>query len=259
MSQDTNGIVNLDYVVNLVLMDLDDYSETKYKKFLQYAIMGYQDLNLFTMQNIKVAYLPVKANKTVDLPYDYISYTKIGYNSGGTMSVLGLNNDLMLPRDKDDCGNDVNDNSSNCGSNDILYPGYGYYFAPHYRGGQYVGELYAGTGTGRTNGTYRIDQDKRQIAFNSELSATEIILEYKSSGVSGDGSTNVPRQCVESIRAYIHWQRKRHNDKVSRGEKIALQNEYYLEFEKLRDLEFSFTYEEYLDSRRSTYNMIPKR
>ncbi len=259
MSQDTNGIVNLDYVVNLVLMDLDDYSMTKYKKFLQYTIMGYQDLNLYTMQNVKVAYLPVKANKTVDLPIDFVEYTKIGYDSGGSVAVLGHNENLMLPRLTDDCGNTTNENEGGCEADSLIFPNYGYYFAPHYRNGQFVGELYSGIGDGQTDGQYRVDLDRRQIAFNSDLAATTIILEYKSSGVGGDGSTNIPRQCVEALRSYVHWQRKRHNDKTARNEKIALQQEYYIEFEKLRDLEFSFTYNEYLDSRRRTYSSIPKR
>lgn len=255
MSQDIKGIVNLDYIVNLVLMDLDDYSMVKYKKFLQYAVLGYQDLNLYTMQNIKVAYLTVKDNKTADLPNDYIEYTKIGFNSGGSFSVLGSNDDLILPRLNDDCGDEINENSGECDSGGVI----GYYFSPHYRNGQYVGEMYGGAGDGNTNGDYRIDRDRWQIAFGSEMSAKTIILEYKSSGVNGNGSTNIPRQCVEALRSYVHWQRKRHNDKVPRNEKIALQQEYYIEFEKLRDLEFSFTYSEYFDSRRSTYSSIPKR
>ena len=42
---DTRGIVNLEYVVHLVLMDIGDDSLVSYKKFLQYAILGFQDLN----------------------------------------------------------------------------------------------------------------------------------------------------------------------------------------------------------------------
>jgi hypothetical protein len=259
MSQDTNGIVNLDYIVNRVLMDLDDPTMRYYKKYLQYAIDGYMDLNLYTMQNIKVAYLPVKENKTVDLPSDYIDYTKIGFNQGGSIGVFSVNNDLILPRDTDDCGNVVNDNTGDCNPDDLVFPNYGYYFAPHYRNGQYVGELYSGIGNFNPNGKYRIDLDRRQIAFNSDVTTDTVILEYKSSGVSGDGSTNVPRQCVPALVAFVHWKRREYNDKVAQGTKDSLMNRYYTEFEKLRYLEFSFTVEEYFDSRRSTYSSIPKR
>lgn len=259
MIQDTNGIVNLDYIVDHVLMDLDDYSMVRYKKYLQYAIDGFMDLNLFTLQNIKVAYLPVADNKTVPLPSDYIDYTKIGYDSGGTVNILGKNDDLMLPRLTDDCGNTTNENTGGCDIDDLIFPNYGYYFAPHYRNGQFVGELYSGIGDGKNDGNYRIDRDMHQIAFNSDLTADTIILEYKSSGIAGDGSTNIPKQCVPALLAFVHWKRKNYNDKVAGSEKERLKLEYFREVEKLRDFEFSFTISEYFDSRREGYSSIPKR
>lgn len=256
---DTKGIINLNYIANLVLMDVDDYSLVNFKKMLQYAILGYQDLNLSTLQTVRVAYLVVDQNtKTVDLPDDYIMYTKIGYNNGGVITTLTLNDSLMLARDTDSCGNDVNDNLD--GDDDLgeIFP-YSLYYAPHVRNGQYVGELYGGAGGVNNSGYYRIDLEKRKICLNSEIAATELILEYKSSGVSGDGSTAVPRECTEALRAYVHWQRKAYNDKVPQSVKDSLMNMYFIQFEKLRDLELSFTIEEYYDSRRSTYNQTPKR
>jgi hypothetical protein len=257
---DTKGIVNLDYVVRLVLMDLDDYSMNNYKKFLQYAILGFTDLNLSTIQSLKVAYLTVNPNtKTVDLPDDYIDYSKIGYDGGGVIKTLSLNNDLMLVRETDDCGNGINQNGEDCaGDLGGIFP-YSYYYAPHYRGGQYVGELYGGNGGHNSSGYYRIDEEKRQICLSSEVSTNTIILEYKSSGVSGNGSTMIPRECVEALRAYIHWQRKAYNDAVPQSDKERLRQSYYIEFEKLRDYELAFTKEEYYDSRRSSYSQSPKR
>lgn len=254
---DTKGVVNLNYVVHLVLMDLDDYSLVNYKKFLQYAILAYTDLNINILQSVKVGYLPVNANnKTADLPDDFIDYTKIGFNDGGEFKTLSLNKSLMLTNEKDDCGNDINSNYGE-GSND--YFPYTLYYAPHFRDGQFIGELYGGAGGVNTDGSYRIDLDKRKICLSSEVSATTLILEYKSSGISKDGTTSIPRQCVESIRAYIHWKRKEYNDKVAQSDKERLKNNYYIEYEKLKDLEMSFTIEEYYDSRRTTYQQSPKR
>ena len=261
---DTKGIVNLNYIVSLVLMDLDDPTMTDYKKFLQYAILGFQELNLFVSQSVEVAYLTVNQNtKTVDLPDDYITYTKIGFNDNGTITTLGLNEDLMLARDTDSCGNQINDNNDPCidpidASEGSLSSAI-YFYAPHYRNGQFVGELFSGTGGHNSDGYYRIDKKKRQIVFNSEMSATEIILEYKSSGVSGNGQTLVPREYVQVLRAYVHWQRREYNDKVSRFDKNALKQRYIDAFEEVKELETSFTIEEYLESTRGTYSQLPKR
>lgn len=261
---DTKGVVNIDYIVNLALMDIDDYSLHYQKKFMQYVILGFQDLNLYVMQSVKVAYLPVDSTKkTADLPDDYITYTKIGYNNGGRITTFTLNDDLMLAHQTDDCGNPVNDNTMGC-TNDssatLPYFGVaGYYYSPHYRNGQWVGELYGGAGGRNADGYYRIDKERRKIVFSSEMVQDEIILEYKSSGVSGDGSTVVPREYTEALRAYVHWQRKEYNDKVAQSEKERLKQRYWAEYEKVKDLEVSFTIEEYFDSTRSTYKLTPKR
>lgn len=256
---DTKGIVTLDYIVRLVLMDLDDYSLAFYKKYLQYAILGFQDVNLFTIQSLRVAYLPLNQNtKSVDLPDDFIMYSKIGFNKGGELATFSINKDLMLTRDTDSCGNLLNDNAT--GQDSGIGPFYNLeYYTPHYRNGQFVGEMFGGTGNKNADGEFRIDKELRKITFGSEVSASEIILEYKSSGVSGDGSTVVPREYIEVLRAYVHWQRKEYNDKMAQSEKDRLRRRYTDEFEKVRNLEFSFTIEEYYDSTRSTYKQSPKR
>jgi len=267
---DTRGIVNLEYVVHSVLMDLDDPTLHFYKKYLQYAIIGLEQLNLFTGDQVKVAYLKFNQDtKTVDLPNDYITYTKIGYNDGGVISLFGLNNSLMLARKPDDCGNPMNENTTNCGESttsgsgnqlsNLILPYSGYYYAPHYRNGQFVGELYGGAGGRHNDGEFRIDKTNRKIVFNSEVQVSEIILEYKSSGVSDDGSTCIPREYVPALKAFIHWQRRRYKDKVSRGEKNALRQEYYDAFEQLKNLNLSFTLREFLDSTRGSYKQTPKR
>ncbi len=255
---DIRGIVNLEYVVHLVLMDIGDDSLRDYKKFLQYAILGFQELNLYASQSIKVAYLPVSDIKTSNLPDDYVAYTKIGYNNGGVIDTFGLNEDLMMPHRTDDCGNPINDNTGGCGNQNAQHSSMGYYYTPHYRNGQFVGEMYGGVGK-HSKGEFRIDEERRRIVFNSEISVDEIILEYKSSGVSGDGSTMLKRQFVPALRAYIHWQRRQYNDSVSEHKKRELRDAYYLEFDIVKGLENDFNIEEYLDSTRSTYKQSPKR
>ena len=267
MSKDTLGIVPLDYIVHRVLMDRDDNSMRFYKKFLQYAIDGYTKLNLHSIETIRVAYLEVDENtKSVDLPEDYLFYTKIGYNKGGVAHTLSLNEDIMLMRKTDDCGNDVNENQSLCGDPDsgnvlslVSLPYSGYYYTPHYRNGQFVAELYGGRGNQNNAGYYRIDKQRRKIVFNSEIAVSEIILEYKSSGVSADGSTMISREYVPTLVAYVHWQLKEYKDKVPQSEKMRLQQRYIAEEKMVRRLELGFTIEEYLDTARNSYRQTPKR
>ncbi len=258
MSQNTNGFVNLDYVVKQCLVDIEDYSSTQYQRFLQFANLGFADLNLFVTENIKVKYLTVNANKTVDLPIDFIFHTKIGIANGGTIWTLTEKDDMLLPRTTDECG-DVQATALSEDCNNSYDNTYGHYFADHFRNGQYVGEMYGVKGGLNDGGYFRIDHEKRQIAFNSEMAATEIILEYKSSGVAVDGSTIVPREAVPALTAYVHWRRIQYLDKKPTGTKKDYQTQYYIEFDKLKQLTWSFTIDEYLDSVYRVVSSGPRR
>lgn len=259
---DSKGYVNLDYVVKQVLLDLDDNTLHRYDKYLQLAINGFTALNLFTIQNVRVAYLPISNIKTVDLPDDYIMYTKIGYNRDGSFYNLSVNDNLMLARDNGDCGEPVNDNQATC-DNTLSYPYVGAYYAPHWRNGNFVGEVYGASG-GRADIQFRIDLERRQIVLDSDvttgdLAVTELILEYKSSGISIAGETIVPREYVECLKKYIHWQIVEYKDGMAMNIKQRSQNLYYIEYEKVRKLVFSFTLQDYLDMTYSTYKQTPKR
>jgi len=214
MSRDTNGFVNIDYAVNQCLVDIEDYDLAQYQRFLQFAYLGYTDLNLFVTQNVKVAYLRINDNKTVDLPNDFIDYLKIGVEINGQVWTLTLNDDMLLPRSTDACGETTPPDLRTIGDNvdGTEQPNYGFYFASHFRNGQYVGESY-GIGGGFNMAYFRIDHERRQIAFDSEIPDGTIILEYKSSGVKADGSTVIPRKVIPALTAYIHWRRLQYNNK----------------------------------------------
>jgi len=256
MSQDTNGFVNIDYAVNQCLVDIEDYDMAQYQRFLQFANLGYTDLNLFVTQNVKVAYLKVNDNKTVDLPNDYMDYLKIGVEINGQVWTLTLNDDMLLPRTTDACGEiippDLRAIGDDVDGTKALIPNFGFYFAAHFRNGQYIGERY-GIGGGFNMAYFRIDHEKRQIVFDSELPDGTIILEYKSSGVKADGSTVIPRKVIPALTAYIHWRRLQYNDKKPLSQKNNYRELYYIEYEKLQMLENSFTIDEYLDS---TYRVV---
>lgn len=251
--EDTKGYVNLDYCVALILADTEDFSGTKYQKYLQWAILCFTDLNLFIMPRIKVAYLTPNDALQVDLPDDFMNYTAIGRRFNNKITTMSLNKGLITEHKKDDCGNPVldakdNTNTSDCSTNRYL-------FIPHYRNGQYVGEQYGAVGVNEL-GYYNIDLKNRKIQVDTK---GEIILEYVSSGIECDGSAVVPRQCVQAIRHYIHWNIAEWNKNINLGEKERKRALYYNEYEQLKHFEHSFTMSEYLDMRYETTHGIPKR
>jgi len=231
-----------------------------YEKFIRLAAAGFTDLNLFTLNSIKVAYLPIDpTNFTVNMPDDLVMYTKIGIDIGGRMWTLTYNQDIINPRKVNDCGKTLSEIQGCTDSDEVIFGFGGFYFAEHFRNGQYVGELY-GTGGGFNIGYYNIDWERRLITLNNEVSGhEELVVEYKSNGIQADGSTVIPRQAVAALVEYIHWKRIEYDGRIPVSQKQLRQIAYEREYEKLKFYEDAFTVDEYLDHTYSHYQSTPRR
>lgn len=259
MGEDTAGFVNLDTCVRSVMADLKDFRFRNYRHLLNFAAEGYTELNLFAVDNIKTVLLFQNENFTVDLPKDYIKYLKVGIVINGKVWTLGYNKDIAMPREVNECGLTIPSIIS-CSANDtkINFPSWGFYFSNHFRNGQYVGELY-GFGGGFNFAYYKIDQEKRQIVLTDNLPKNQIVLEYKSSGVSAEGASVIPKQCMRAVKEYIHWKRLEYDDRVPMSTKQRREKQYYIQFEMLHNFENLFTLEEYLDHTYQQSKSTPKR
>jgi len=230
------GLVTINYVVASVLNRLRDYSFRDYSFLEQICIEGYTELNLWHLDRIEVVYLRMSDAKTVDLPADFVNYTKIGIpTADGKIRVLTNNENILLPRKFED-GTDVGNTGD--GLTDRMF------FIGHMRGNNFVGGLYGSTGGGDT-AHYRIDWETRTIVFSGSVPRGEIVLEYVSSGVSLQGSTTIPREAVPALRAYLLWQLVENDKKVSGGEKERKKAAYEGELEALRFFQQAFTADEY--------------
>lgn len=256
---DTKGYVNLDYVVKSIMIDLKQSTFHNYQTFLHLAAEGFTELNMYITPNIKVEYLPISEAFTANLPEDFIDYTKVGILINGKVWTLTHNKTIALPRIVDPCGKTMA-NVSQCSLNDssFNFPNWGFYFANHFRNGQYVGELF-GLGGGFNFADFRIDHERRQIALSSSTPKTELILEYISSGIKADGSTVVPRVAVKTIKEYVHWKRVEYDIKVPMNERKNREQQYYIMYDKLLFFENSFTMSEYLDNSYKHSKSSPKR
>jgi hypothetical protein len=229
---------------------------TNFERYMQMALEGFSDMNVFEINSIEVVYLTIDPETMIaELPADFITMTKMGININGKMWTLTVNNDILLPPPSSIC--DI-EPAAVPGTQVITDPIGGYYFAPHYnRSGRYVDTLY-GVGGGFNTAYYRIDMSRRIIYFQGRIPNNEVILEYKSSGIKGSG-TIVPRQAVPALKAYLHWKSTEYDGRISMGEKMRKENLYDKELVKLTQLENSFTVSEFLDTMYSTYSQTVKR
>lgn len=248
-----NSWLSLMQVTKAFMNERGEKSLANIERYLQMAIEGYSDIQIFEMNTIDVAYLKVnKDTNTALLPPDFITMTKIGVNIRGRMWTLTLNNDIILPKPETICSEPI----TSVVDNDTTIDG-GYLFAPHFRSGRYIETLY-GMGGGFNVAYYRIDMNTRTIHFDGNVPNDEIILEYKSSGVKAGGAM-IPRQAVPALKAYLHWKSLEYDTRINMNEKVRKEQLYGTELYKLKLLECSFTIDEYLDNSYSTMSQAPKR
>lgn len=99
MSNTHQQYASLDTVINLYL-DRSEQSVHKYFKCWQLAFSGMEELGLDFFYQIKSLKLPVNSNLTVNLPDDYLNYSKVGVlNSQGEIIPMGYNSNLTTYAD----------------------------------------------------------------------------------------------------------------------------------------------------------------
>ena len=249
---------NLNYVASLVQLDLDDYTTHLRTKILQYCVDCYKGvLNYKTASCVNVAYLTPNDVNNAAFPKDYEYYTKIGINVGGQIVTLTLNPDIPLVR-KYDCGVEAQDPSQidwNRFDPGIYYAGFN--FAPHYRNGQFVGEMYGVGGGFNSLGYFRVDKKLRQFQFYN-IPKTEIILEYVGDDKT-NGSTLIPYMDVDPIRTFVLWKLIDNKMGIPQSEKDRKFWAHNAALQKRIKLEFAPTMSDYLDVCYAGYKSSPKR
>ena len=250
---------NLNYVVNLVQMDMRDFSTHNVPFILQYCIHAYKsELRFKTDKSVKVAYLQLSDVKNAPMPKDYEYYTKVAINFGGQYITLTRNDQIPLQRKYDECGlPKIEDVIINDRLLDPFLFSYGYYYAPHYRNGQYVGEMYSMGGGFNEAGYFREDNEMRQFQFYN-VPYNEVVLEYVAD-LDTNGNTMIPFSAVEPIRQYALWQMSEHDKRVPLYEKQRCQDRFRYAMAQYSYISWTWTMEDYMDACYATTKSGPKR
>lgn len=258
------NINSLGYVVNQVLMDLQQPASPYFERYLHFAIEGYREMNLMgLMPTIKVVKIPVNpATRTAKLPDDYVEFIRIGVCCNGTFINFVYNQQICLQVDSMpelccdtsqivnninslcQCYND-NNQTVDCGCND-----YGGIWAwPSYLNGYWnYGIINYGIGPGNYNGGYRIDTQHRVIRFDSCVNAQTITMEYMSNGFDHMGDAVVPEGAIPALNAYIHYKRTRFSrDAMDKRDSDRFKSEFITLSDDFNHREEALTKQNYLD------------
>lgn len=225
MAAQPKGWITIDSIVRDYL-DEAELSNHKYFKCWQLAFRGMERLGIDFFYNIKSSKLPVKDNKTVELPNDYINYTKIGvFNNKGEVIPLKYNSKLSNFADL------LPDRLQKTQDNTLFN-----YYSPqsgifyNYWNGSSYGNVYGIPSGSPFVGNFKIDSVNSLILLNDNFFYDYVIVEYISSPKEGE-EYYVPMQFREALIAFISWKDMTGNSKfhAQLGEKRDRKHEFYNE------------------------------
>lgn len=287
----------LDEVVREYLIESGE-PEAKRFRFQQMGIACMREMNMDFSGTPSVVTLPISDLDTVVLPKDYVKYTKIGicdYN--GNIVQLGLNNDMKMLGDKDNCGNlQTLKESCNCGTKSCstcntttstsscscgnscgggcsvngssgsfgpgfsgaLMPGWGWDgYSDNFRNGEAMGRFFGIGGGNSPAGYYKVNTNLGVIQIQNRC-GHNIILEYLSDVSLTDGDINVHPYLIFAIKRYIAWAVIVDNSSISESAKQGRLRDWNLARRQSIKRFNSSTMKEWLDTLRK-YNIAAPR
>jgi len=243
-----------------VIFDYADEAELNtatYRRLRRIAVRGVKKLQLFATGKPKSCRLCVDANKTVQLPEDYLMWSKVGVlNGNGEVATLKYNSSLTSYAANDP--NRLNKNTDGL----RFDADYGWYPYLNYWGDGYFGcNLYGISGNEATKiGDFKIDDECDLIILDNCFPYDYIILEYLSTP-SYDEDYKIPEQAREAMIAWLAWRdiaQKAASRKVSVYDKTQRKREFYNELNNLRYLLKPFRIQDAIDVSQDAIRLVVK-
>jgi hypothetical protein len=244
------------------LIDAKDSSSQDFRRLYNIGVRGLREFNSDVVGTFATALLPVNANKTVTLPPDYISYSKMGViNERGEIVTLRLNNQLTTYNDAHTLKQDRFENVPELTT--VTNPGvpYGYpfiYFNFFVSNQSY--NLFGIGGGGQDIGEYKVDEECGVIVLGPYFQWDKILLEYLSDGMDCEcDDYMVDSRASEAMVAYMRWKSaldmpKKYGQGIIREYK----SEYISEKKKAKMRINSIKVAEFDDMHRITSKLAPR-
>ena len=215
----------------------------------------------------------------INLPEDFMDYTKIAIDCGGYLQPLDCNDDMNIAQlPINHCTGDElqtcleRDKLCNCGGEQPQggWSGYNYWdwgFSPYWKNGQWVGGAYGRSGY-RYRGAFRIDWTTKQIVLDRCTHPRNgIVLEYKSNGI-GTGNANVQNGTEDALIAGVEWKKlwyeelskpNREKSKAGLGAAMAAKQEYHKQVKRVNARKMAMTVNEIHNVVLRSIRQSPKR
>jgi hypothetical protein len=207
-----------------------DQSSHEFLRLWNMGVWGMKtEFNLDITGVMKTVLLPVNANKTVDLPCDYISYSKIGVlNAKGEVVTYKRNDQLAKINKNKPSRLDGAPTDGSFYDSYLNNPYYNYYYFNYTTSGSSY-HLYGLDSGTVTLGTYTVDDSAKIVYLGIENSyETQIVLEYLSDGYSENmDDYEIDVQAAEAMLCYLRWNDSKDSKKYGSGEVQMNMKAYY--------------------------------
>lgn len=269
MARDT---ISIDQIVNdfMLTLDGDDYANNANGMLVRnYALRGIREMNFDIQKKIKSLKLPVNSdNDTVELPDDFVDYTKIGVVGGdGLIYVFAENKNQAAPMKykTDSAGNNIDSNSDGVFDRvDAKGEGVSRGSLSDYESYSFRNFLYEGTigraygiGGGNYSGEFRINNEQNRIELYSSSGYTDIVIEYIADEARSE-NPSVHIYAENALRSYMYYRLIERKANVPMAEKARARQEYYNERRLANARLKSFTKEEAFKTIRKNFKQSPK-
>jgi|TARA_R110000744_G_scaffold357998_1_gene464954 hypothetical protein len=230
---------SLDEIIKSLLLQLELAGEHSYFRFFELARIGLRELTFDTARHVKTSLLVVNtATNSALLPVDFVSYVKVGIpSSDGKIEYLAQNNDLYMGA--------IHPNSL-VPSSDTTTGG-----SPSY-----------GKGGGQnTHGEYRLNREANTIELSSNISGTQLVLEYITDGlgnVDSDSEVQIHSFLSEALKTYIYWSHIKYKRDFSATDKDMAKKDFYNQKRLARARSQGMTKDEALVQSRKHQRQSPK-
>ena len=245
---DISGVTSLKKIVLKSIHRKKPIDMSYYKTNFGFAIDAMTQLHLFTVKENRMQWLTMTDTNCVNLPSDYLSFIKLGVPIGGRLWSFSLDNDVIVPTSME---NGVETLNSTRGEGVSAVQGK---FNPDGTSVPYNNSGYNSTG-GHNNYNFGFDLENRRLVLDG-IDRSQVLLVYKSNGVSASGETLVPVVYSECIIAFINWKVAEGNGNRAWSDKY--EQDYYFRSNEIRFLE-SPSVEQLYDAIYSTYRQGVKR
>jgi len=196
-----------------------------YLQILKYSCDCLRELYFDSLLIVNTVELTVnQEGHFVDLPCDYVDFTKVGVRRGQFVQPITQRDSLNRLQNHDTTGNVIDYGGVATANFEFpFWPGY-WLFQNIDDLGENLGRLY-GFNTGAARNGFKVIRERGQMQLTETFNSPTLILEYISDGQTVNNASKVDPLAQSTIEAYDKWKISKNSDIEQSPEGLAYFNQ----------------------------------